>query len=115
MRAHPASAARTFLPGTRLRRVVDEPVEYSVLELCKNRAGYEAVPRKRLKLDLRDVERTLTDAGFEPLANAGILLVVRWEHVELSVFESGKLLFKTREVDDARVAMAALKAGMGWS
>jgi TATA-box binding protein (TBP) (component of TFIID and TFIIIB) len=88
--------------------------EYSVLELCKNRAGFEAVPRQKLRLRLDDVERQLAEAGFEPLANAGLLLVVRWEQVELSVFESGKLLFQTRELDDARVAMAAFQAAMGW-
>ena len=89
-------------------------MEYSVLELCKNRAGYEAIPKQRVKLDLRKLEGELQEAGFEPLANAGILLVVRWEDVELSVFESGKLLFKTREVDKARVAMAAFRGAMGW-
>ncbi|HET6404163.1 MAG TPA: hypothetical protein VFH78_05910 [Candidatus Thermoplasmatota archaeon] len=90
-------------------------MEYSVLELCKNRAGYEAVPRGRMKLDLRKLEGELQEAGFEPLANAGILLVVRWEDVELSIFESGKLLFKTREMDKARVAMAAFRGAMGWT
>ena len=85
-----------------------------MLELCKNRAGYEAMPRQRLKLDLRDVERTLVEAGFDALANASILLVVKWEDVELSVFESGKLLFKTREESAARVAMAAFRGAMGW-
>ena len=90
-------------------------MEYSVLELCKNRAGYEAVPRQKLKLDLRKLEGELKECGFEPLANAGILLVVRWEDVELSVFESGKLLFKTRDEGDARVAMAAFRGAMGWA
>lgn len=97
-------------PGDALRRV-----EYSVLELCKNRAGYEAVPRSKLKLDLRRLEGELKEAGFEPLANAGILLVVRWEDVELSIFESGKLLFKTREMDKARIAMAAFRGAMRWT
>ncbi|HVM44921.1 MAG TPA: hypothetical protein VM582_03205 [Candidatus Thermoplasmatota archaeon] len=90
-------------------------MEYSVLELCKNRAGYEAIPRGKLKLDLRKLEGELQEAGFEPLANAGILLVVRWEDVELSVFESGKLLFKTRELDKAKVAMAAFRGAMRWT
>lgn len=85
-----------------------------MLELCKNRAGYEAVPKAKLRLDLRALEPELKDAGFEPLANAGIILVLRWEGVELSVFESGKLLFKTRNLDDARVAMAAFRGAMGW-
>ena len=88
--------------------------QYSVLELCKNRAGYEAVPAQRMKLRLLDVERDLHEAGFEPLANAGILLVVKWEDVELSVFESGKLLFKTRDEGKARVALAAFRGAMGW-
>jgi TATA-box binding protein (TBP) (component of TFIID and TFIIIB) len=92
-----------------------EPPSYSVLELCRNRAGYEAIPQRKLKLDLRGVERDLKESGFEPLANAGILLVVRWEDVELSVFESGKLLFKTRDEGKARVAMAAFKGAMGWT
>ena len=90
-------------------------VEYTVLELCRNRAGYEAIPKTRIQLKLHDVEQELSSAGFEPLANAGILLVVRWEDVELSVFESGKLLFKTREMDKARVAMAAFRGAMGWT
>ena len=89
--------------------------EYGLLELCRNRAGYEAVPRTRLKLRLDEVERDLREAGFEPLANAGILLVVRWEDVELSVFESGKLLVKTRDEAKARVAMAAFRGAMGWA
>ena len=92
-----------------------EPPTYSVLELCRNRAGYEAVPQRKLALRLHDVERDLKDAGFEPLANAGILLVVRWEDVELSIFESGKLLFKTRDEGKARVAMAAFRGAMGWT
>lgn len=91
------------------------PPEYTVLELCKNRAGYEAVPREKLRLRLADVERDLASAGFEPLANAGILLVVKWEDVELSVFESGKLLFKTRDESKARVAMAAFRGAMRWA
>ena len=90
------------------------PPESTVLELCKNRAGYEAVPRAKLKLKLHDIERDLVSAGFELLANAHILLVVKWEDVELSVFESGKLLFKTRDEGKARVVMAAFRGAMGW-
>ena len=105
--------AKLLAPLPRTLRV--QAPEYSVLELCKNRAGYEAIPKQRLKWDLRALEPTLKESGFEPLANAGILLVVRWEQVEVSIFESGKLLFKTREMDQARVAMAAFRGAMGWS
>ena len=88
--------------------------DYSVLELCRNRAGYEAVPTQALKLDLRAVERDLVEAGFDALANAGILLVVRWSTTELSVFESGKLLFKTQDETEAHAAMGAFRGAMGW-
>lgn len=102
------------MTGSPVAHRVEGP-EYSVLELCKNRAGYEAIPKARLRLQLRQVERDLVEAGFEALANAGILLVVKWEDVELSVFESGKLLFKTRDAEEARVAMAAFRGAMGWA
>jgi len=108
-----APGGQTFLTRPRLG-IALEP-QYSVLELCKNRAGYEAIPREKMRLRLADVERDLKDAGFESLANAGILLVVRWESVEMSVFESGKLLFKTRDEGQARVAMAAFRGAMGWA
>ncbi|MHB8606219.1 MAG: hypothetical protein ACYDCK_13295 [Thermoplasmatota archaeon] len=88
--------------------------QYAVLELCKNRAGYEAIPEARMSLDLTDVERRLQLGGFEPLVNARVILVAKWGRVEVSVFESGKLLFKTREKDDAEAVMHALVKAMGW-
>ena len=93
---------------------MDDAPAYSVLELCKNRAGYEAVPRTRMSLDLATVERRLAGSGFEPLVNARVILVVKWGAVETSVFESGKLLFKTREKEDAEAVMHALVKAMGW-
>lgn len=92
-----------------------EAPRYRVLELCKNRAGHEAVPEQPVQLDLGDVETRLTRAGFESLANAGIILVVRWGAVEMSVFESGKLLFKTKDEKAARATQRAFVDAMGWT
>ena len=88
---------------------------YSVLELCKNRAGYEAAPDRPLALDLEQVKRATEEAGWETLAEAGIILVSRTGFVEVSIFESGKLLFKTREQERAEQAMREFFGIMGWS
>lgn len=87
---------------------------FSVLRLCANRAGYEAIPQSRLALDLTDVERRAAAHGFEPLTNAGVILVLRWGTLELSVFESGKLLFKTKDEKLAAVGMRELREAMDW-
>lgn len=91
-----------------------EAPAYRVLELCKNRAGHEAVPVGRLALDLGDVERRAVSAGFDSLANAGVILVLKWGGVEMSVFESGKLLFKTKDAKAAEATMRAFGEAMGW-
>lgn len=87
---------------------------YSVLELCKNRAGYEAAPDRPLGLDLEDVKARTEAAGWETLAEAGIILVSRVGLVEVSIFESGKLLFKTRDNAAAQAAMGEFFTLMGW-
>ena len=83
-------------------------------ELCKNRAGYESEPEPRLALDLDALERELPAKGLEPLANAGVILVVRTaDNVEVSIFESGKLLVKSRDLARAEAAFRAVAAAIG--
>ncbi|HVL48634.1 MAG TPA: hypothetical protein VM889_08770 [Candidatus Thermoplasmatota archaeon] len=94
---------------------MDPAPRYSVLELCRNRAGYEAVPEKRMRLDLARVQATLERSGFTTLANAGIILVAKVGPVEMSVFESGKILVKTPYEDHARRAQAEFMKAMGWA
>ncbi|HWG91388.1 MAG TPA: hypothetical protein VNZ52_11130 [Candidatus Thermoplasmatota archaeon] len=92
-----------------------EAPRYSVLELCKNRAGFEAAPTQKLNLDLADVKRRAEHAGWEVLADAGIILVLGMGLVEASVFESGKLLFKTKDEGQAAAAMGEFFRLMGWT
>lgn len=90
-------------------------MEYSVLRLCRNRAGFEAVPERRLGLDLGEVAGRVTKAGHEVVANAGVLLIVRFGAVEASVFESGKVLFKTKDETAAGEGMRRFREAMGWT
>lgn len=93
--------------------LTDAP-RYSVLALCKNRAGYEAAPDRTLALNLDEVKGRTEAAGWETLAEAGIILVSRTGLVEVSIFESGKLLFKTRDQAAAQAAMDGFFHLMGW-
>ncbi|MBI4393428.1 MAG: hypothetical protein HY556_06500 [Euryarchaeota archaeon] len=67
---------------------------FYILEPCKTRAGFEAIPENKLAWDLGKAEAALAAAGIPTIANAGVILVVD-AGCEVSLFESGKLLFKT--------------------
>lgn len=90
-------------------------MRHKPLELCRNRAGYETEPLAPMKVDLDDLEKRAPAAGLEPLVNAGVILVLKAGRVEFSVFDSGKLLFKTQRVEDAEEAMRAFYGAMGWA
>lgn len=90
-------------------------MRHKPLQLCRNRAGYEAEPLGPMKVDLDDLERRAPSAGLESLVNAGVILVLKAGAVEFSVFDSGKLLFKTTRVEDAEAAMRELYALAGWA
>ncbi|MHB8586981.1 MAG: hypothetical protein ACYDDF_14220 [Thermoplasmatota archaeon] len=87
---------------------------YTVLSLCRNRAGFEAAPRRALRLDLSDVEVRLRSGGAQVLGNAGVLLAIRIAGAEASVFESGKVLIKTKDEGAATRALAEFRTLMGW-
>lgn len=95
-------------------RLVPAVPVYATLRPCRNRAGYESEPEARLALDLAAVERAAPAAGLEPLVNAGTILVLRHGRVEFSLFDSGKMLFKTRDPEEALATMHAAFALLGW-
>lgn len=86
---------------------------YEDLHLCKNEAGYETEPEADLDLDLEAAEDTLEEAGWTSRANAGMVLVVERENLEVSVFDSGKFMFKTRDADEAEAALEDVRAALG--
>lgn len=61
---------------------------------CATSAGYEARPRKPLRLSLEEAEGALRAADVEVLRNAGVVLLAR-AGCDVTVFPTGKLLLKT--------------------
>lgn len=90
----------------------DDELPFSV-ELCAKRAGYEVTPDDPLDVDIERAVERLEEAGFEVLTNAGILCVAQTGPVEVSVFESGRLLIKTDQEELAREATRATYDALG--
>lgn len=68
-----------------------------LLQPCRTTAAYEAIPEGDLGLDLGRFAEHAQRLGWEVLADAGVMLVVRRGPDDASVFRSGKLLIKTRD------------------
>ena len=49
---------------------------FYVLEPCKTRAGFEAIPERKLSWDLNEAEGKLSAAGIPTIVSAGVILVV---------------------------------------
>jgi hypothetical protein len=65
-------------------------LEFMAVKPCKFDA-YEAVPKKRIDLDLVRCEGILAGRGYEILANPGVMLVVR-KGIEMTLYPGGRLL-----------------------
>ncbi|MBS3816900.1 MAG: hypothetical protein KGY76_04995 [Candidatus Thermoplasmatota archaeon] len=72
---------------------------YDVVEPCSDSGAYRAVPGEELSLEPQSFEEELEDKGYEiKFSSEVILLVVHPElDVELGIYPSGKLLFKTTD------------------
>lgn len=72
---------------------------YDVVEPCSDSGAYRAVPVEELSLEPQSFEEELEDKGYEiKFSSEVILLVVHPElDVELGIYPSGKLLFKTTD------------------
>ncbi|MBU1158725.1 MAG: hypothetical protein KKE24_05245 [Candidatus Thermoplasmatota archaeon] len=78
-----------------------EPLEFLAVKPCKFDA-YEAVPKMKLDLDLNDCEMRLSRAGYEIVSNAGVMLTVRKNGLETTVYPHGRLLMHPiKNRDDA--------------
>lgn len=69
----------------------------ALIQPCKTSAVYEAIPERRVKLDMDAFETNLRTQGWDIVANGGIILVVKKGRDNASVFEDGKALIKTQE------------------
>ncbi|MCU0853248.1 MAG: hypothetical protein MUC90_08375 [Thermoplasmata archaeon] len=65
-------------------------LEFMAVKPCRFDA-YEAVPKKRVDLDLARCEEILAGRGYEILANPGVMLVVK-KDIEMTLYPGGRLL-----------------------
>ncbi|MFP3872514.1 MAG: hypothetical protein ACOC55_05630 [Candidatus Natronoplasma sp.] len=74
---------------------------YDVVEPCSDSGAYRAEPTVETKLDPRSFEEELIERGYEIEFSSEVLLLVKDEksEVEVGIYPSGKLLFKTTDKD----------------
>ncbi|OGS56684.1 MAG: hypothetical protein A3K60_02300 [Euryarchaeota archaeon RBG_19FT_COMBO_56_21] len=65
-------------------------MEFLAVKPCRHDA-YEAIPKKKVSLDLDEAEKVLRAMGYEILANPRVMLVVKKGH-EITVYPHGRLL-----------------------
>jgi len=80
--------------------------EYRELRLCSGGAGLEALPTRSVALDLARVREGLEAQGVA-IVDARVVLIVSLA-VETTISRSGRLLFKTQDLDAARSVLARL-------
>lgn len=67
-------------------------LEFMAVKPCRF-DSYEVVPKSRLSLDLAECEKMLRGAGYEIVANEGVMLVTR-KIVEITLYPHGRLLLQ---------------------
>jgi hypothetical protein len=87
---------------------------YYTVQPCATSAGFEARPRRPMRLSLAEAEQRLRDAGVDVLRNAGVVLLAR-SGCDVTVFPTGKLLLKTRSEDEAAQATERIARALGLS
>jgi hypothetical protein len=87
-------------------------LEFLAVKPCKYDA-FEAVPKRKVVLNLDDVEALLTKSGYEILSNPKVMLVVR-KDAEITIYPGGRLLMHpVREREQAEKLAKELYAALG--
>lgn len=74
------------------------------VELCSSKGGYEVTPQDPREVNLDAAREAFEERSLPIVTDAGVLLIVDAGEAEVSVFESGRLLAKTTDEDEARAA-----------
>jgi hypothetical protein len=70
------------------------------LRPCRSDA-YEAIPKQKVTVNLKECERRLSSAGYEIVSNPGVMLVVK-KSIEVTLYPHGRLLlFPVKEKEEA--------------
>lgn len=81
---------------------------YRETRLCSGKGSFEALPDRRLTVDLRRLKALLEGAGASVL-DARVMLIVSWEP-EVTVLRDARLLVKSRDGAQAREAVCRMEA-----
>ncbi len=72
---------------------------YHIVKPCSDSGAYVAEPKKRLKLDMNGCGSILREGGFTVKFSSPVMLLVELPttDIEVGIYPSGKLLFKTTD------------------
>lgn len=80
---------------------------YKEIRLCSGKGSYEAIPIRKLKLDLEALKAEFESDGKEVL-DARVMLIVSG-NPEVTVMRDGRLLIKSRDESVALATVDTLK------
>lgn len=88
----------------------------ALLRPCSTSAGFMATPEQKRRVDMARLKEELTADGFDIVLDARILLLVR-KGTESTVYDTGKVLLKTKDRAEAEAGYAALRPHLeaAWS
>lgn len=74
---------------------------YDVVEPCSDSGAYRAEPKEEIKLDLNAFEEELVEKEYEIEFSSEVIVLVKDDDVdvEVGIYPSGNLLFKTADED----------------
>ncbi len=79
-----------------------------MLRPCTTSAGFMATPDQKRRVRMGDLKTAVLEAGYHVVVDAKVLLVVRGD-VESSVYDTGKVILKTTDKEEAEAAYASLR------
>lgn len=67
-----------------------------IIRLCSDKAAYEAVPKRRVKVDLAKMKRSLEHRGDCEIAlwTAQLMVVRRRDAIEITIVDDGRLIIR---------------------
>ena len=86
---------------------------YYLLKPCKTSAGFTSTLKKRTKLNLKDAKPRLEAAGYN-VTDVEVMLILEGPG-GMTVYESGKILLKTNDKDEAQRQVDAVYGILGLS
>jgi hypothetical protein len=97
---------RAVLAGEEMR-----PMEHGaafMIKLCSDRAAYEAVPKKRFKVDITSLRLSLECSGDYEIAvcTPQLIVVKRRDATEVTVVDDGRMIIRNAADQDAAKRIA---------